>query len=134
MFTTQLLHEGTTLFKLAQRSSMEPYILGIRVYLLFDGANGLTFTTPHLAHLLIEKAYNGYATEVKIHDEIVHNAYFRMDMARCMRLMVSSLPKKAEMSNMPGPLPSPTSVSRQAFMILPSLYSFCSIHACTICS
>ena len=55
-------------------------------------------------------------------------------MARFIRRNVSSLPRKAEMSNMPGPLPSPTSVRRQAFMMLPSLYSFCSIHAWTICS
>ena len=35
------------------------------------------------------------------------------------------------MSNMPGPLPSPTSVRRQAFMTLPSLYSFFSTHSWT---
>lgn len=51
----------------------------------------------------------------------VRNAYFSTSMARCIRRRVSSLPRNAEMSNMPGPLPSPTRVSLKAFITSPSL-------------
>ena len=47
--------------------------------------------------------------------------YPSVSMARFMRFNVSSLPRKAEMSNIPGPFPSPTKVNRHAFMTLPSL-------------
>ena len=66
MLTAQLLHEWTSLLELTQRSSMEPHILGIRVHLLFQDADSLALTTPHLAHLLAEKAHNGYATQIEI--------------------------------------------------------------------
>lgn len=41
--------------------------------------------------------------------------------AACMRRSVSSLPMKADISYMPGPLPSPTKVRRHAFITSPIL-------------
>ena len=45
--------------------------------------------------------------------------YFNVSIARCMRASVSSLPNKAVISNMCGPLHSPTTARRKAFITLP---------------
>ena len=55
----------------------------------------------------------------------------RAAIAASRRRSVSLLPRNAEISNMPGPLPSPTRHRRKAFMISPSLYSLLSIQAIT---
>ena len=40
---------------------MEPHVLGRRVNLLLQDAEGLALATPHLPHLLVEKAVDGDA-------------------------------------------------------------------------
>ena len=47
--------------------------------------------------------------------------YFNTSMARRIRARVSSFPRKVLISYICGPFPSPTSVKRQAFMMLPIL-------------
>ena len=47
--------------------------------------------------------------------------YFSTSMAFLSLFSVSSLPRKAVMSNMPGPLPMPTRARRNAFITSPSL-------------
>ena len=127
MLFAQTLHQRTPLLKLAQRSSMEPHVLRVRVHLLPQNTEGFPLAAPHLPDLLIEKAVDGYTQEVEIYSNVIHQP--STSIARFILFMVSSLPKKAEISNMPGPLPSPTRVRRQAFITLPNLYSFCSTHA-----
>ena len=133
MFLPKLLYQWAPLFKLAQRGGMEPHILGIWVYLLLKNTESLTFTTPHFPYLLIKATVNRHAKEIEIYDQIIDHQP-STSIARFILASVSSLPKKAEISNIPGPLPSPTSVRRHAFITLPSLYSFCSTHAWTIFS
>ena len=120
MLSAQTLHDGPSLFKLTQRGGMEPRILGGRVHLLFQYAETFALALPHLAHLLIEQAGYGHTSLDEIHNEMIH-AYFKTSIAFLSRLKVSSLPRKAEMSNMPGPLPMPTSANRNAFITSPSL-------------
>ena len=72
MLTAQALHEWPTLLELAERRRMEPHILCVGVYFLFQHTNGLALTTPHLAHLLAEKACHGHAAEVEVNSNLVH--------------------------------------------------------------
>ena len=72
MFTLQLFHERTPLFKLTQRCSMKPYILRVRIHFLLDDANGPTFSTPHIPHLFTEKRGNDHTNEIDINDDIIH--------------------------------------------------------------
>ena len=132
MVAAELFHQRASLLKLSQRGRMEPHVLRAGVYLLSEHTEGVALTAPHLTHLLVEATVDRHTQEIEIYDEVVDHP--STSIARFVLLMVSSLPKKAEISNMPGPLPSPTSARRQAFIMLPNLYSFCSIQACTICS
>ena len=68
----QLLHQRPSLLKLAERGGMKPYVLGAGVNLLAQNRECLTLATPHLAHLLIEKAVNGNAGKIQIYDYVVH--------------------------------------------------------------
>ena len=134
MLGTDALYERPTLLELSERGSMKPYILSRRVHLSLQRFYRLTLTTPHLTHFLVENTGNGNANEVDIDTEIIHydsvlgvnvnvsiNYYFSTSIARRRRFRVSSFPKKAEMSNMPGPLPIPTNARRKAFITSPSL-------------
>ena len=70
-----------------------------------------------LGHVVMEPGRSAYC---QIVEHIVYVLYyFRTSTARFIRATVSSLPNTQEMSNMCGPLPSPTRVRRKAFMILP---------------
>ena len=60
MFPPQLLHQRASLLKLAQRGSMEPHILGIRINFLAQDLESLTLSPPHLAHLLVEATVDRY--------------------------------------------------------------------------
>ena len=75
MLAAQTLHEWTALFELSERGSMEPHILCLRVYFLLEHTNGLALATPHLAHLLAEKARYGNAAEVKIDYDLIHQRF-----------------------------------------------------------
>ena len=68
MLATQLFHQRTSLFKLTQRSSMEPNIPSLRVDMLAQVADSIALATPHLAHLLAEKACDDDAQLVEIDD------------------------------------------------------------------
>ena len=127
MFATQLFHKRPALFELSERGCVKPHVLCLRVNFLLEDAECLALTTPHLTHFLVEATVDRHTKQVKIYEDVIH--YPSTSMARRIRVIVSSLPRNDEISNIPGPLPSPTRVRRQAFITLPSLYSFCSTHA-----
>ena len=133
MLLAQLLHQGPSLLELSQRGCMEPDVLGTGIHFLAQDLECLALASPHFPHLLVEAAIDSNSKKIQIYNQVVYHQP-NTSIARFILAIVSSLPKKAEISNMPGPLPSPTSVKRQAFITLPSLYSFCSTHAWTICS
>ena len=64
MFLTQQFHQRTTLFKLAQRSSMKPYVLSLRIYLFLQFLDGTAFPLPHRLNLLAKKTGNGNTEQV----------------------------------------------------------------------
>ena len=68
MLTAQLLHQRASLFKLTQRSSMEPHILCFRINLLSQDAECLTLTTPHFPHLFVEATVNSHSKKIQIYD------------------------------------------------------------------
>ncbi len=73
MLLADALHQRSALLKLAERRRMKPYIPGIRIHLLLQYLESLTLATPHLAHLLIEKAGNGNAPKHEINDDIINH-------------------------------------------------------------
>ena len=56
-----LLHQWTSLLKLAERCCMKPDVLSIRIHLLLQYFESLTLATPHLAYLFIKQTGDGYA-------------------------------------------------------------------------
>ena len=122
MFLAYSFHKRPTLLELSERRRMEPDILGIVVNLVGESGQSPSLALPHGLDLLAEQTCNEDTKFVSMYNQIVHIlVYFSISMALRMRASVSSLPRKAEISNMPGPLPSPTSVRRKAFMMSPSL-------------
>ncbi len=73
MLLADAFHQGSALLELAQRSRMKPHVLGMRVHLLLQYLESLTLASPHLAHLLIEKACYGDAEKDEIDYDIVNH-------------------------------------------------------------
>ena len=72
MFSAQLFHQWTALFKLTQRGSMKPYVLSILIHLLTQHTESSTLTAPHLAYLLVEQAVYHHAQLVQVDNQLVH--------------------------------------------------------------
>ena len=134
MLFTNTFHQRKPLFEFSKGSCVKPNILGFGVYLLLKNTECIVFAIPHFLNLLAKMGYNPHAKGIKIHQDIVHELIFFSESLKpydyagpktCMaffkRRIVSSLPKKAEISNIPGPLPIPTRARRKVFITSPIL-------------
>ena len=51
---------------------MKPCVVGSRLYVVFEIAEGCSFASPHLAHLVIEETCDEDAEFEYVENEVVH--------------------------------------------------------------
>ena len=98
---------------------MKPDVFRFSINLLPQDGGCLRLSRPHQPCFSMKRRDGCYGEGVELYSTGIEHDQPNISMARWMRRMDSSLPNASVMSKIPGPLPSPTSAKRAAFMMLP---------------